>query len=68
MRKCLPDAVTNDPVRNLIFEDKEPYSVFERSGFRKCIARLNPAFTPLSRHTVAEVADEIADECLTEVK
>ena len=57
-----------DPVRNLIFEDKEPYSVFERSGFRKCIARLNPAYIPLSRHTVAEFADEIADECLTEVK
>ena len=59
---------SKDPVQNLIFENKEPYSVFKQSGFLKCIARLNPAYIPLSRHTVAEVADEIADECLTEVK
>ena len=52
-----------DQVQKLIFENKEPYSVFKRSGFQKCIATLNPACIPLSRHTVAEVADEIADEC-----
>ena len=62
MSKCLRDAVTKDLVRNLIFED---FSVFERPGFQKWIARLNPAYIPPSRHTAAEVADEIADECLT---
>jgi hypothetical protein len=57
MSKTQRDSITKDLVRNMDFEDKEPYSVFERPGFRKCIERLNPAYTFPSRHSVAEVAD-----------
>ena len=68
MSKSHRDTITKDLVKNMIFEDKEPYSVFERPGFRKCVQRLNPAYILPSRHTVAEVADQIAHECLTSVK
>ena len=68
MSKTQRDTITKDLVRNMVFEDKEPFSVFERPGFRKCIERLNPAKDPPNRVTVAAVADEIAEECLTDVR
>jgi len=34
MSKTHRDSLTKDLVRNLVFEDKEPFSVFERPGFR----------------------------------
>lgn len=68
MSRSHRNALTKDLVRNLVFEDKEPFSVFERPGFRKCVERLNSAYTLPSMQTVAEVADAIADECLTDVK
>ncbi len=33
----------------------------ERPGFRNLVARLNPAYIIPNRHTVTDVADEIAD-------
>ena len=68
MSRTQRDSLTKDLVRNLVFEDKEPFSVFEQPGFRKCFEKLNPAYIPPSRHTVAEVADQIAEECLKDVK
>ncbi len=61
------NALTKDLVQNLVFEDKEPFVIFEHPGFRKCVERLNPAYNLPSRQTVAEVTDAIADECLTDV-
>ena len=51
MSRSHRSALTKDLVRNLVFEDKEPFSVFERPGFRKCVERLNPAYTLPSRQT-----------------
>jgi hypothetical protein len=63
MSRTHRDALTKDLVLNLVFEDKEPFSIFERPGYQKCIERLNPAYMLTSRHTVAEVTDQIAEEC-----
>ncbi len=68
MSKTQRDSITKDLVLNMVFKEKEPFSVFERPGFRKCIERLNPAYTPPNRVTVAAISDEIAEECLTDVK
>jgi hypothetical protein len=67
MSKTHRDSLTKDLDPNLVFEDKGPFSVFEQPGFRNCIQKPNPAYIPPSRHTVAEVADQIADECLKDV-
>jgi hypothetical protein len=67
-KRSSPDAEVKDLVRNLVFEDKKLFSVFELPGFRKCVERLNPAYTLPSMQAVAEVADAIAYECLPDVK
>jgi hypothetical protein len=59
MSKTQRDSITKDLVRNMVFEDKEPYSVFERPGFRKCIERLNPAYNPPNRVTVAAICERL---------
>ncbi len=68
MSKTERDSMTKDLVQNMVFEDKEPFSVFERQEFRKCIQRLNHAYTPPNSVTVAAISDQIAEECLTDVK
>ena len=42
--------------------------VFSDARILKVLERLNPAYKPPNRVTVAAVADDIAEECLTYVK
>jgi len=52
----------------MVFEDKEPLSIVERPGFQQLIKTLCPAYHLPHRNQVTEIADEIADQCLTKVK
>jgi len=38
------NAITRDLVRNMVFEDKEPFSIVERPGFRKLVNTLCPDY------------------------
>ena len=60
--------LTCDFVRHIVFEDKELYFIVERPGFRKLVNTLCPSYSIPSRKQVTEIADEIADQCLTDLK
>ena len=61
-------SITRDLVWHMVFDDKEPCYIVERPGFQNLIEILCPAYRLPHRTQVIEVADEIADQCLTKVK
>jgi hypothetical protein len=62
------NAIARDLVRHMVIEDKEPFSIVERPGFQKLVNTPCPDYRLPHRKQVTEVADEIADECLIDVK